>query len=132
MNSNEAIDVISNYEILKGYLDEGENRFIGNLCIKSTFMDRRLCRQLGNFTIHGKNVWPLDYPDLVKSIIHKIFIPYNKVDEFKEYLNALDLTKKSIYRGENIKDIISKKIKEDENDRFSKYIEELMEKIYIN
>lgn len=132
INSSEPIDVVSNYEDLKGYLYEGDNNFIGPLCIKGTITDRRLCRQSGNFTIHGRMVWPLDYPDVVKGIMHKIFIPYTKVEEIKEYLRALDITKTSIYGDENPKDIIAKEIEEKENERFSKKIEKLIEKYSIS
>lgn len=132
INSSKPINVVSNYEKLKGYLYEGDNNFIGPLCIKGTITDRRLCRQSGNFTIHGTMVWPLDYPDVVKGIIHKIFIPYNKVSEIKEYLSALDITKASIYGDENPKDIIAKEIEEKENEKFSKEIEKLIEKYSID
>lgn len=126
--SDDPIDVNENYELLKGYLNEGDKVFGGPLCIKGTLVDRRLCRQSGNFTIHGKLVWPVDYPDVARAIMHKIFIPYSRVNEIKEYLKALDITRESIYGKLNPKDKISEKIAEQANEAFSKNINELKEK----
>lgn len=127
-NLKGVVNATRNYTALKGYLHEGDNNLIGPLCIEGTIVDKRLCRQSGNFTIHGRMVWPLDYPDVVKEIIHKIFIPYTRIEKIKEQLKVLNITEKSIYGNEDMKDMISKTIEDDTNIEFLKGIEELANK----
>ncbi|WP_346848460.1 FRG domain-containing protein [uncultured Clostridium sp.] len=132
IEGDEPIDVVSEYEMIKGYLHEGNEDLLGPLCIQGTIVDKRLCRQSGNFTVHGRMVWALDYPDVVKEIMHKIFIPYSKVDEIKKYLSVLNITDASIYGGENPKDIIAKGIEDKENRKFYEMIKKQLDKFSIS
>lgn len=90
----------------------------------STPIDRRICRQSGNFSIHGSMVWPIDHYDYHRSFIHKIFIPYKVYKEINKFLTTLDISNKSIY-GTSDLDIIASNIKIEHEEKFKKDIEEL-------
>jgi hypothetical protein len=89
------------YPHFKGFFD-GKNgsRFGLPLCILGGEIDRRICRQSGNFTIHGSQVRPLDQYNVIQPLLHKIFIPYSCFSTFKSWLEVLNLTNESVY-GDN-------------------------------
>ncbi len=125
----EPIDAVSNYEILKGYIHPSENKnFTFPLCILGTSLDQRICRQSGNFTMHGEMVWPIDFRECVQKEIHKIFIPYDCIEKIREWLNTLDITEKSIC-GNSELDLISSDIDKYEQNRFTDHINEMV-KLY--
>ncbi|OWT49331.1 FRG domain-containing protein [Bacillus sp. K2I17] len=113
---------IYNEQIEKGFLD-GSNQLLP-CCITSTPIDKRICRQSGNFTIHGSFVWPIDHIDQAKKIIHKIFIPYNCIEEMKEMLYALDVTENSLY-GHSDLDSYSKDISNKNQEKLRLAVNEL-------
>ncbi|UAL49874.1 FRG domain-containing protein (plasmid) [Sutcliffiella horikoshii] len=82
----------------KGYID-GENGSEFNLpfCILGGEIDRRICRQSGNFTIHGRQIAPLDEYSIIQPILHKIFIPYSCFTTIKDWLDVLNVTEESVY-----------------------------------
>lgn len=127
------LDTEKNYEILKGYIHPSEKKQpIFPCCIVGKEIDRRICRQSGNFTIHGRMVWPIDHRSIVQKEIHKIFIPYNCIDEISEWLRTMDMiTEKSIY-GESLLDSMSKNISDDENKKFRASIQELIQNHVVN
>lgn len=78
--------------------------------------DMRMCRQSGNFTLHGQLVWPIDYLYNAESFLKKIEIPDSVCIELKKILDGLGITKQSIY------------IKDDEKDKLAKIARDLNEK----
>lgn len=122
----QVFNVVEMYDNFKGFLNEGEEKYLLPACIEGTTLDKRICRQSGNFTIHGKMVWPLDYPDVVQKTIHKIFIPYDCIDDMRKFLTVFNVTESTIYGGENPKDKIAQKIEGAENKKFYEKIEELI------
>lgn len=122
----QVFNVVENYDTFKGFLNKCDERPIFPACIEGKTLDMRICRQSGNFTIHGEMVWPIEHPNVVKKIIHKIFIPYNCINDVRKFLITLDITESAIYGIKNPKDIISYKIEGLENKRFSERIEELI------
>lgn len=125
----EPVDVSENYDFYNSFIyPTDEKYFILPLCILGTAIDKRICRQSGNFTIHGINVWPLDQSELLRSMMYKIFIPYACISEIKEILDALNINKSSIYCGDSDLDFISKEISDSEKNKFNKFIEELIQK----
>ncbi|MBV6682357.1 FRG domain-containing protein [Bacillus sp. JRC01] len=132
-NLNDSIDfpldINESYSIIKGYLGRNDKYFSPS-CIKGTPIDKRICRQSGNFTIHGFNVWPIDFYANIQKEIYKIFIPYSCIKEIKDLLYVLDVTKESIY-GSNEIDLISNGISEEHIDEFRKSIKKLKEKYVI-
>ena len=93
------LDAIRNFGLLEGYLTRNKKYGLP-CCITSTPIDKRICRQSGNFTIHGSLIWPLDHQPVARKEIHKVFIPYNCIKEIREMLKVLDITAESIYGGE--------------------------------
>ncbi|WP_144787804.1 FRG domain-containing protein [Lysinibacillus fusiformis] len=93
----------------------------------STPIDRRICRQSGNFTIHGSMVWPLDHQKVSRELIHKIFIPFKVFEEINTTLDALNINESSIYGFSEI-DNIARNISNDAKNIFEKEINDLIEK----
>lgn len=120
------LDAAKHYEQISTYLPGNCTQFFP-CCITSTPIDKRICRQSGNFTIHGGNIWPLEKPTDVMSEIHKIFIPYQCIEEMKEILDVLDINKRSIY-GDSELDAITKNISKESEKNLKLAIEELKEK----
>lgn len=118
------LDVIDDFSYLEGYL---KNKIPFACCIAGSPIDKRICRQSGNFTIHGAVNWPLDFIEVVRKILYKIIIPYTVINEIKEWLNILDITKESIY-GESELDKIAKTITKEEKKRFLNEINVLKKK----
>ncbi|HBI6881906.1 TPA: FRG domain-containing protein [Clostridium perfringens] len=88
----------------------------------------RICRQSGKFTFHGA-VSPLSYEwnDMRikdEKLVKSIKINPKSVNEIKEYMLALDITKKSIYRGVSDLDSICNQLKEEELIKFKEKIAE--------
>lgn len=73
--------------------------------------DKRMCRQSGNFTVHGHMIWPLEHYNIGKDVLKKIVIPGNVADELNSYLNAFGINYASIYVEDDEKDIISRNLK---------------------
>lgn len=119
------INAVEHFDILSAYLYKNEFEPLFPVCIEGTLVDRRICRQSGHFTIHGKMVQPIDYYLPVKKLLHKIFIPYNFIENFKNTLGLLDINENSIYGNKSILDNISKKISEEELLNFNNYKKEL-------
>ncbi|WP_176555925.1 FRG domain-containing protein [Bacillus cereus] len=117
------LDIEKHYEKLENY----SSKHSFPCCITGTPIDKRICRQSGNFTIHGDMVWPIDHREAVQEILHKIFIPYSVYDEINETLEILDVNDRSIY-GESELDLISKDISEKAANNFQKEITDLIEK----
>jgi len=128
MDKPQVFNVVEMYDTFKGFLNNGEEKPLFPACIEGTTLDKRICRQSGNFTIHGSMVWSLEHPDVVKKVIHKIFIPYNCINEFRKSLSVLDITEATIYGCKNPKDIIAHKIEGTESKKFSEGINELIRK----
>ncbi len=78
--------------------------------------DKRMCRQSGNFTVHGRQVWPLEKYFLEatgqEDILIKLIIPDKIAGKLDEYLKSFGITKNSIYINQDEKDAISKKSNE--------------------
>jgi len=95
---------------------EGVNNFLP-IAVKSRHIDVRIRSQSGHFTLHGANVWPLDYYDEIRKLLTKIFIPYGSVPQMLKDLRSLGFTESFIYPG---LDSIAKEIKRNEGVAFSR------------
>lgn len=88
----------------------------------------RICKQSGKFTFHGA-VGPTSYQwnNIIiegERIVEAIKINPKAVDEMKEYLLSLDITRKSIYREISDLDNICKQLKNEALDKFKENIEQ--------
>lgn len=126
------IDAVKYCDVLNGYLPISKSENPGlPCCILGAPIDKRICRQSGNFTIHGSLVWPLDYTNAVRKEIYKIFIPYACVEELRNWLNILDINNNSVY-GDSLLDSISKDISKSGESRFNEFVTSLIEKYTTN
>lgn len=110
----EEADKWSNYfdPMSKGGLDN----FLP-IAVQSSHIDTRIRSQSGHFTLHGANIWELDYYDNIRSILHKIFIPYEVVPQMLRDLQALGITESFIYPG---LESLSRDVKRSEAIRFKR------------
>lgn len=86
------------------------------IAVQSSHIDTRIRSQSGHFTLHGSNIWALDYYDSLRKIMHKIFIPYGVVPQMLKNLQALGITESFIYPG---LESLSRDIKRSEAFRFN-------------
>jgi hypothetical protein len=93
---------------------EGISNFLP-IAVQSSHIDTRIRSQSGHFTLHGSNIWELDYYSPLREIMHKIFIPYMVVPQMLKDLQALGITESFIYPG---LESLSRDIKRSEAFRF--------------
>ncbi|MBL0040037.1 MAG: FRG domain-containing protein [Xanthomonadales bacterium] len=67
------------------------------LCVLAPHNSARIRAQSGTFTLHGFNVFPLDYYEIARPFIHKIFFPYAVVGRLLGELVSVGLTASFIY-----------------------------------
>lgn len=101
------------------------------LAMKGQKWDKRMCRQSGNFTVHGHLVWPLDHYTIKEDVLIKIIIPGDVADEIKEYLDVFGINRDSIYVEDDIKDTISKELKEI-NEETLQNVLEMKRKVWLD
>jgi hypothetical protein len=121
------VDYPLNAESHNEHLIDYKSNHILPCFFTSTPIDRRICRQSGNFTIHGGMVWPLDHQKVNRENIHKIFIPYKVFEEINTTLDALNINESSIYGFSEI-DNIARDISNAAKVKFEKEISDLIEK----
>lgn len=69
--------------------------------------DMRMCRQSGNFTLHGSMVWPIDYIYTAEEFLKRIEIPDSVCSDLQDMLRGLGITKESIYVTDDEKDMLA-------------------------
>ncbi len=82
------------------------------LAMQGPRFDKRMCRQSGNFTVHGHLVWPLEQYPNTDDILIKIIIPSKVAKLLTSYMHSFGITHESIYVGKDEKDDVSERIKE--------------------
>lgn len=95
---------------------EGCNNLLP-IAVQSSHVDTRIRSQSGHFTLHGANIWELDYYNDLRSILHKIFIPNEVVTQMLRDLQALGITESFIYPG---LESLSRDVKRSEAMRFDR------------
>lgn len=78
------------------YLDANQEKF-GPIAFTAEKLSKRICRQSGNFTLQGQNIWPIDFYHETDSFLIKITIPSNVANQLDSYLKAIGISKDSIY-----------------------------------
>ena len=121
-NVHGPVDVDQNYDAIKSYLSIEENRPYGPICLKGKAIDVRLKKQKGNFTIHGSNIWSIDYYTVYRKMITKVLIPLDLCKEINNYLETLGINHEYIYSGFDAKEYAARAIEIYENKSFNKYI----------
>lgn len=87
--------------------------------------DKRMCRQSGNFTIHGGLVWPIDYNYGAEKYLTRIEIPSEICVGLREKLSKLGITYDSIYLGYDIKDEIAREAQKVTEEIYTKELQRL-------
>lgn len=91
--------------------------------------NERICRQSGNFTMHGSLIYPLELinPEEDSEILIKLIIPEQVSIELEKYLISFGIDKESIYVGnpeENKIESIANSLKSINEDSFNEKMEE--------
>ena len=113
-NGKTIINIIDNDRYSK-YINPQDISCYYPLCITSKSIDKRIVAQSGNFTIHGSNLYPLDYYTVTRPHIHKIIVPYENIKEIKNELDILGINEAFIYPG---LESLAKEIKNKEMKKF--------------
>lgn len=94
----ETIDIASNAERWGHYLSPmSSNTSTFPICITAPHMTARIRAQSGTFTLHGAQIDPLDYYNVLQDLITKIFIPYTSTQEILESLEKMGINESYIY-----------------------------------
>lgn len=67
------------------------------ICILAPHNSPRIRAQSGTFTLHGENIWPLDFYDVLRPQIYKIFMPYGCLEQLRNELRGIGFTTSFIY-----------------------------------
>lgn len=99
------------------------------LAMKGARDDKRMCRQSGNFTVHGNQVKPLEYYDADSNsdVLIRITISAKAANELAEYLASFGINKDSVYVENDKKDLVSKSLKAINEDTFNSIISKYRE-----
>lgn len=120
-NVNYPIDVDKYYDLIKVFLNTGKRPY-SPLCIKGKDIDVRLRNQKGNFTIHGSNIWPIDYYTVFRNNLTKILITSELRKNINMYLENLGINREFIYNGFDAKEYAAEAIGIYENKNFNRDI----------
>lgn len=123
-NGEKVINIIDD-DRYEQYINPQDISCYEPLCITSKSIDKRIIAQSGNFTIHGSNLYPLDYYTVTRPFIHKVIIPYENINEIKNELEILGINESFVYPG---LDSIAKEIKNKEIKKFP----HMVDKFYKN
>lgn len=115
---NYPVDVSNDFESWQPYVYPTYSSKLDTyfpICILAPHISPRIRAQSGSFTLHGANIWPMDYYTELRPLIRKIFIPYSNAVKIREELHSLGITVSFIYPD---LDGVSREIKEQESRRY--------------
>lgn len=96
------IDISRDFESWEHYINPMAHSRSANivpLCVTAPHNSTRLHAQSGAFTLHGKNIWPLDYYDVLRPHITKIFFPNSVTKRINSSLSQLGMNRTFVYPG---------------------------------
>ncbi|OBQ67807.1 FRG domain-containing protein [Mesorhizobium erdmanii] len=97
---SDPIDIASEPERWAHYLQPTDNPgAYFPICVVSPHISSRIRSQSGVFTLHGSNIHPLDWYDVIRPGITKVFIPYASTKNVLSGLHKVGVTKSFIYPG---------------------------------
>jgi hypothetical protein len=102
VSSPSKIYICEDHEKWNHYFDPMNKSNCDNflpIAVQSSHIDTRIRSQSGHFTLHGSNIWGLDYYNDLRAILNKIFIPYEAVPQMLRDLQGLGITESFIYPG---------------------------------
>ena len=99
------------------------------IAIEGKRKDKRMCRQSGNFTMHGELIWPLErFGGLEEDILIKIIIPNKIAVEIKTILHCFGINNSSVYIGHDIKDEIADELKSVNKETLENFLKDYEER----
>ncbi|MFM0371093.1 FRG domain-containing protein [Paraburkholderia aspalathi] len=128
---DEVVDVAQNYERWEAYsrptiLSSEHINTYAPLCITAPQLSPRIRAQSGLFSIHGFNVWSLDYYTEVRALLTKILIPFEAAIAVQRELRHFGISESLIYPG---LDSVAKDVKTDEERRYAWQRKAYLEKL---
>lgn len=99
---SDLIDVARNFEKWDHYIDPMAHSDRANtvpLCVTAPQNSPRIRAQSGVFTLHGSNIWALDYYEPLRPHISKIFFPNSVSEQILDNLSRLGMNRTFIYPG---------------------------------
>lgn len=114
----DPIDIAAYSEKWEHYLNPTEKglKSYAPICVLAPHIASRIRAQSGVFTLHGSCIYPLDYYDVIRPHITKIFLPFTSTKSIKRSLKMIGITYGSIYPS---LDTIARDITEGEKLRYS-------------
>lgn len=109
---------------LLSYIDKDADCPYLPICIKPSLQNYRIVKQSGNFIMHGSNFQPLNLQPFGEKF-HRIWIKNSNFKYFEKALSILQITEQVIYGNKTHIDDATKKIKEEVQVLFYKYVEDL-------
>lgn len=125
------IDISQDYESWSHYSRpmEAEASTYSPISILAPHSSPRIRAQSGTFTLHGSNIWALDFYEVLRPLISKIFIPYNEANKIRDQLSILGITRSFVFPG---LDGICEEIKQLEMRRYAIEINQYMANKSVN
>ncbi len=82
------------------YIDPMSQGGVNNMlpvAISPNHIDKRIRAQSGYFTLHGANIWAIDYYEPIRDILVKIMIPYSAIPAMVRDLEAVGITDSLVF-----------------------------------
>jgi hypothetical protein len=99
-NISDAVDVSEYWEEWHPYARPTMKSKIDTylpICIVAPHSSPRIRAQSGTFTLHGSNIWALDYYVALRPLLHKILISKQHAERVRGQLSLLGMTTSYIY-----------------------------------
>lgn len=99
-NISRPVDVSEDWEKWQPYARPTRQSKIDTyppICIVAPHVSPRIRAQSGTFTLHGSNIWALDYYDDVRPLLHKILVSKQHAQRVRVQLSLLGMTTSYIY-----------------------------------
>jgi hypothetical protein len=89
----------------------------GPICIVAPQVSPRIRAQSGHFTLHGANLWAIDYYTVTRPLLTKLLIPHRDAIRMQAELHFLGITHSFVFPG---LDGVARDVKDDEARVFSR------------
>jgi hypothetical protein len=96
----DPVDVAEHFERWSPYADPMSGDSLstyGPICITAPQVSPRIRAQAGLFTLHGSNIWALDYYEALRPLLTKLLIPYDAALAIQSQLHHFGITESFIF-----------------------------------
>ena len=116
VNISEPVDIAANYDYWRAYsrpmsIYTEDFDTYGPVCIEAPQISPRIRAQSGLFTLHGSNLYPIDYYTVARPLLTKILISLKDAVQIRSQLYNLGITSSFIFPG---LDGVAKEVRENE------------------